>query len=418
MIRNTIKPTTSSTGFGSPDYGSGGYTPTPSPLSSSRGTHNRKYNKGSIKESISLGRIFERIIIISLAAAIFYVIHQSRIASNEAKDALQESQTEYNKLHNEVGLSRRDNLNLKDQKEKVEFEKRKLELSNDLMRKENQQTITDLQVNQDLAERTLQAQKYDDKAKLTLENREKAFMKNNELLKTKIAAESHRDTLERFGPGPYFVKIWITLRMHQQDDEYTLNDEHTVFTIKLHPVDKMPHSVHLFLEQVHHKLWDGIPFLLNADHILQTGGGDPAQYNKFKALNLDKVFFQEYNEEYPHKKWTVGFTGRPGGPYFYINKIDNTVVHGPHGQGQWNLPEEADPCFGEVIDGHRIIDHFNDMKTDKTTGVLTTPIYIKEAWVVDNEYMDKDWVQYHARNDQIDPKAIDKFPELEKGPIQ
>ena len=58
------------------------------------------------------------------------------------------------------------------------------------------------------------------------------------------------------------------------------------------------------------------------------------------------------------------------------------------------------------------------MKTDKTTGVLTTPIYIKEAWVVDNEYMDKDWVQYHARNDQIDPKAIDKFPELEKGPIQ
>ena len=197
MIRNTIKPTTSSTGFGSPDYGSGGYTPTPSPLSSSRGTHNRKYNKGSIKESISLGRIFERIIIISLAAAIFYVIHQSRIASNEAKDALQESQTEYNKLHNEVGLSRRDNLNLKDQKEKVEFEKRKLELSHDLMRKENQQTITDLQVNQDLAERTLQAQKYDDKAKLTLENREKAFMKNNELLKTKIAAESHRDTLER-----------------------------------------------------------------------------------------------------------------------------------------------------------------------------------------------------------------------------
>jgi len=198
MIRNTIKPNTSSPGFRSLDCGSGGYTPTPSPLSSSRGTHNRKYNKGSNKESISLGRIFERIIIISLAAAIFYVIHQSRIASNEAKDALQESQTEYNKIHNEVGLSRRDNLNLKDQKEKVEFEKRKLELSHDLMRKENQQTITDLQVNQDIAERTDQAQKYDDKAKLMiLENREQAFMKNNELLKTKIAAESHRDTLER-----------------------------------------------------------------------------------------------------------------------------------------------------------------------------------------------------------------------------
>ena len=57
----------------------------------------------------------------------------------------------------------------------------------------------------------------------------------------------------------------------QRDGEDTVNDDKSVFTIKLNPVDKMPHSVHLFLEQVHHKLWDGIPFMVNAGHILQTG---------------------------------------------------------------------------------------------------------------------------------------------------
>merc|ERR1719491_1280939 len=127
MIRNTSKPTSSSTGFGSPDYGSGGYSASPSPLSSSRSAHARKYNKGSNKDSISLGRLFERIIIVSLAAAIFYVVNQSRAAGNETNDALQESQMENKNLNVEIGKSRREILNLKDQKEKVEFDKRRLE---------------------------------------------------------------------------------------------------------------------------------------------------------------------------------------------------------------------------------------------------------------------------------------------------
>lgn len=50
-------------------------------------------------------------------------------------------------------------------------------------------------------------------------------------------------------------------------------------------------------------------------------------------------------------QFTLGFTGRPGGPDFYINKMNNTEAHGPGGQHQHHLEEFADPCFAKVIDG-------------------------------------------------------------------
>ena len=62
---------------------------------------------------------------------------------------------------------------------------------------------------------------------------------------------------------------------------------------------------------------------------------------------MDKVAFQEYSPEYPHVQWTVGLAGRPGGPDFYISKVDNSANHGPGGQSHHDLHEEADPCFGK-----------------------------------------------------------------------
>ena len=55
--------------------------------------------------------------------------------------------------------------------------------------------------------------------------------------------------------------------------------------------------------------------------------------------------FQEYDARNPHKKWTMGFAGRPGGPAFYISTVDNTRNHGPGSQGS---KTEADGCFGRV----------------------------------------------------------------------
>ena len=68
----------------------------------------------------------------------------------------------------------------------------------------------------------------------------------------------------------------------------------------------------------------------------------------FADLGLDHLAFPDYSSEFPHVAWTVGFTGRPGGPDWYINKVDNTEGHGPGGQYQYALNEQGDSCFGKI----------------------------------------------------------------------
>jgi hypothetical protein len=129
------------------------------------------------------------------------------------------------------------------------------------------------------------------------------------------------------------------------------------------PLDLMPHTVNLFLKQVHHGLWDGTHVVTNDSRVLRIGPryDDDANiddgrgsYRHFLERGLDKVSYQEYSPEYPHEQFTVGMAGRPSGPDFYINKIDNT--RGPGG-GRTNDGEirnnEGDPCFGRLVDGSR-----------------------------------------------------------------
>lgn len=43
---------------------------------------------------------------------------------------------------------------------------------------------------------------------------------------------------------------------------------------------------------------------------------------RYADLGLDQLAFPDYHPDYPHVAWTVGYTGRPGGPDWYINKVD------------------------------------------------------------------------------------------------
>jgi hypothetical protein len=54
---------------------------------------------------------------------------------------------------------------------------------------------------------------------------------------------------------------------------------------------------------------------------------------------------------FPHKKYTLGYAGRPGGPDFYVSTQDNTLNHGPGGQTSYEEASEADPCFAKVVPG-------------------------------------------------------------------
>jgi cyclophilin family peptidyl-prolyl cis-trans isomerase len=126
------------------------------------------------------------------------------------------------------------------------------------------------------------------------------------------------------------------------------------FLVEMASLDLMPHSVNTFLKQVQLKLWDNTVFWHHdgVDHIISAA---PVQYTRgdtrhhyFQALGVRELGFAEYSPEYPHEPFTVGFAGR--GPGFYINTVDNTQIHGPGGQSN-NSTDEADPCFGKVVEG-------------------------------------------------------------------
>jgi len=105
--------------------------------------------------------------------------------------------------------------------------------------------------------------------------------------------------------------------------------------------------------------------------------------NGFKNSKLDKMPFQEYHVNYPHDTHTVGFAGRPGGPDFYINKIDNSENHGPGGQSHHDLHEEADPCFGKLVGGMEILQELNKIPVDGERGsLLLHSVVIMDSRVV------------------------------------
>jgi hypothetical protein len=138
-------------------------------------------------------------------------------------------------------------------------------------------------------------------------------------------------------------------------------------------LELMPHSINLFLRQVHHGLWDETQVTVNAKHVMQFGprydgnidnvtvDDGRGSFHHFHRMGLDKVSYQEYNPDYPHEQYTIGMAGRPAGPDIYINKLNNTVMHGPGGQmNDGEMHNEADPCFGRLVNGNR---PFTDLLT-------------------------------------------------------
>jgi len=232
-----------------------------------------------------------------------------------------------------------------------------------------------------------------------LSTRDFAWKEQVQVLQNATQREAKRAATELFGPGPHHVKFSVILP--SDDDE---RERH--FTVEMAPLDVMPHSVHFFLQQVVHGLWNDAWFYLNGPHVLQ--GGPQAEEDEedlwhlehqedddravamkqFRELDLENLAFPEYSEKYPHVQWTLGFTGRPGGPDFYINKIDNRATHGPGGQHQHDLEEYGDPCFAKVVDGFDVL---NQMFKEPTYGddhewgwFFKDPVHIVKAKMMEN----------------------------------
>lgn len=205
--------------------------------------------------------------------------------------------------------------------------------------------------------------------------------------------------IPRFGQGPHYVEMEIEYPEYQST---ILESKHWprargIVRYEMAPLDLMPVAVNLFLQQVHHGLWDGCSFVVNAVHIIQAGphrhngqGGYnhniPELYDQFISKKLDVMPFQEYSTDYPHVKYTLGFSGRPSGPDFYINKIDNSISHGPGGQEHHDLHEEADPCFAKIVSGVETLEDIYKIPIYSRDGgygnMIVNPVIILNAKVI------------------------------------
>jgi len=218
-----------------------------------------------------------------------------------------------------------------------------------------------------------------------LQKREDALYNRITSLQEKIKRESAREVIERFGEGPHYVRFNVRLPESLASETFP---ELSNFVVKMAPISEMPHSVHLFLEQVEHGLWENCSFVINAYHILQIGPHSfSVKSNKLKPFQekkLDKVAFQEYHENNPHVKYALGFAGRPGGPDFYINKIDNTKNHGPGGQDHHDLEEEADPSFAKIIGNIPFADMLFELPTRGAQKIVKDEVTIESMELLQN----------------------------------
>mmetsp|Transcript_17165 Transcript_17165/g.29040 ORF Transcript_17165/g.29040 Transcript_17165/m.29040 type:complete len:530 (+) Transcript_17165:163-1752(+) len=194
---------------------------------------------------------------------------------------------------------------------------------------------------------------------------------------------SRRRVIEKYGKGPYRVELQLLLP----------TSKHPQFIkLELASLDLMPHAVSTFLEQVELKLWDGQTFDVHAGHVL-LARPDPTTTNNDDSSDAAKgevptVMFAEYNENYPHEKYTVGFPGRPNaGQDFYINLQSNVAHHSPRFDRDTSTGEEqfieGEPCFGKIIDAHSrlVVDEMDKLGVGKE-GILEKKVVIVSARLI------------------------------------
>lgn len=136
---------------------------------------------------------------------------------------------------------------------------------------------------------------------------------------------------------PYRIKL--DLEFQSTIPDFDTKGKDGTIVIELAPIALIPYSVYNFLEIA--RTWKNGAFHRNAGHVLQAIARSDVKQS---------MPFQEYSKEYPHKKYTVGYAGRPSGPEFYISIQNNAQAHGPGSQQQHN-PYEADCIIGTVIQG-------------------------------------------------------------------
>jgi hypothetical protein len=156
----------------------------------------------------------------------------------------------------------------------------------------------------------------------------------------------------RYGSGPYRIRVQV------RDDA----NARSFFVIETAFSVEMPHAIDHFLRMVERKLWNGLALvyesnskLVMASPISMDDDSHSWAGERFVHANLTHMAFTEYSPTFPpphHRKFSVAFSGRPGGPNFYIN-LDN----------ESERAHEHESTFGVVLEGR---DVFLKMSLPKT----------------------------------------------------
>ena len=154
---------------------------------------------------------------------------------------------------------------------------------------------------------------------------------------------THQLLVKRYGRHTFRVRVDLIFPdVIVQKDGLPAEDS---FIIELAPIDLIPCSVYYFLEVA--RTWKSGAFHRNANHVLQVAVQTSGVQRQQRQQSMP---FQEYSPEFPHRKGTTGYAGRPSGPAWYVSIMDNTVNHGP-GSQQHHNPHEADSLFGRIVQG-------------------------------------------------------------------
>ena len=131
----------------------------------------------------------------------------------------------------------------------------------------------------------------------------------------KLQTVARKLIVAKYGPGPYRVKV--DLEFPPTIPDFDQNGKDGSIVIELAPIELIPVSVWTFLEVS--RTWVKGAFHRNAHHVLQVQAVSSEIHQHLP--------FQEYSKEFPHKKGTTGYCGRPSGPCWYVSLIDNTINH-------------------------------------------------------------------------------------------
>lgn len=223
----------------------------------------------------------------------------------------------------------------------------------------------------------------------SVQARDAQWRKHDLQMASKIARDSHRAVLQKWGGGGPF-RVEFVLRFPGEQGHAIGNR----IVIETAPLGMMPHAVHMFLEMASGGLYTGTKFNFGGTDTVTVNIEHDDEGDKLKKKFSDytpALSFPEYNDHFPHAEYTLGFMGRDPdglpGPSFFINTKDNREKHGPQ-KGQFNengFEIGAFTCFGKVVAGKHVVDRLTKrarygMHGGKE-GMLMKPVEIINTFV-------------------------------------